>query len=113
MKDITILKTILEEKVMPTANDFRLETTDACEILVKSIFDDIKRQPEKYLQKRVLFYGNLGSLMYCEVHLRALLHKNKISGLEICSNDESQDADFKFDVGEYVRMHFEKIGLEC
>ena len=55
--------------------------------------------------------GDLGSLMFCEVGLRALVIKKGISDLEIKSGNESNGADFSFDVGEYVRGYLKKIGL--
>ncbi|MEK6860243.1 MAG: hypothetical protein AABX54_05515 [Nanoarchaeota archaeon] len=91
--------------------DYRWATTDACDELINSLIADIDANPGKYSGKTILFYGNLGSLLYCEVSLRALIRKRGISGLEIKSGNEENGADFSFDVGKHVREYLAKMGL--
>lgn len=89
----------------------RWATADACEKLVREIFEDIEKDPQKYSGKCILFYGNLGSLLFCEVGLKALIIKGGISDLEIKSGNEFNGADFSFDVGNYVRKYLDRIRL--
>lgn len=89
----------------------RWATADACGEMVKEIFEDIEKNPQKYSGKCIQFHGNLGSLIYCETYLRGLLSKRGISGLEVRSGEKLNGADFSFDVGEYVRNYLRRIDL--